>query len=281
MNILVTGGNGFIGHNLVKRLLVEGHFVASLDDLSSGMKENELSGASYIYKDIENIHELGGDFDVVFHLAAHSRIQPTFLNPTEAFRVNVGGTEAVCEWARNNNVRVIYAGSSSRWHDPTQSPYAMYKYLGEEVCKMYKSIFEVRAEITRFYNVYGPGEILDGDWAAVIGIWRRQVRDGEKISIVGDGLQRRDFTHVEDIIDGLYRIAVSDEEHEDAWELGTGKNYSINEVYKMFQDHFGVESVNLPSRPGEYPVTLRQHSDALDRLGWKPSDRLNEYIQGL
>ena len=136
-------------------------------------------------------------------------------------------------------------------------------------------------EITRFYNVYGPREIVDGDWAAVIGIWRKQVRDGQDITIVGDGEQRRDFTHVDDIVDGLYRVGMSKEKHEDAWEFGTGKNYSLNEVYGMFKNKFNVDCVYIPQQKGNYRSTLRENNDAIERLGWSPTDKLREYINSL
>jgi UDP-glucose 4-epimerase len=282
MNILVTGGAGFIGTNLIKRLLSEGHHVVSLDNYDSGLRENEQPGVNYIDGDINNISNLGlTDIHLCYHLAALSRIQPSFTNPTETFRVNTKGTEAVVEWARVNNVKVVYAGSSSRWHNPYQSPYAMYKHLGEEVCKMYRTIYKTNVEIARFYNVYGPHEIVDGDWAAVIGIWRRQVRDGLPITIVGDGEQRRDFTYVDDIVDGLIRIGMSNEKHEDAWELGTGMNYSINEVYQMFKEKFQADCTYLPDQPGNYRVTLRENSDVISRLGWNPKDRLSSYISNL
>jgi UDP-glucose 4-epimerase len=281
MKIMVTGGAGFIGANLIEQLLIEGHEVTSLDNYDSGLRENEIDGATYYRGDIEDISVLGGDFDICFHLAALSRIQPSFHNPSETFRVNTKGTERVCEWARVNDIKVIYAGSSSRWHNPLQSPYAMYKHLGEEVCKMYKKVYGCNIEIARFYNVYGPREIVDGDWAAVIGIWRRQVRDGNPITIVSDGEQRRDFTHVNDIVDGLIKIAFSDEKHEDAWELGTGTNYSINQVYNMFHQKFGVDCVYLPDQPGNYRETLRENNDVIERLNWKPTDRLADYINNL
>jgi UDP-glucose 4-epimerase len=153
--------------------------------------------------------------------------------------------------------------------------------MGEEVCKMYKLTYGMNIEIARFYNVYGPNEVVDGDWAAVIGIWRRQIRDGEKITIVGDGEQRRDFTHVDDICDALWRIGIKNEKHEDAWELGTGINYSINEVYQIFKEKFGVESINIPDQPGNYRKTLRENDDSLERLGWSPSDLLKDYILSL
>lgn len=282
MKILVTGGAGFIGTNLIKKLLNEGHEVHSLDNYDSGLIENEIEGCNYITGDIEQLLYWRGDkFDLCYHLAALSRIQPSFENPTETFRINVIGTQVVADWAKHNDVKVIYAGSSSRWHDPFQSPYACYKHMGEEVLKMYKKVYGIKAEIARFYNVYGPSEVVNGDWAAVIGIWRRQVRDGEKITIVGDGEQRRDFTYVEDIVDGLYKIGMTEDSHEDAWELGTGINYSINEVYNMFKEKFGVESINIPDQLGNYRKTLRENDDTCDRLGWLPKDRLKEYIQSL
>jgi UDP-glucose 4-epimerase len=281
MKIMVTGGAGFIGANLIEQLLIDGHEVTSLDNYDSGLRENEIDGVIYYEGDIEDISMMPGDFDVCFHLAALSRIQPSFLNPGETFRVNTKGTERVCEWARTNDIKVIYAGSSSRWHNPLQSPYAMYKHLGEEVCKMYKKVYGSDIEIARFYNVYGPREIVDGDWAAVIGIWRRQVRAGNPITIVGDGEQRRDFTHVNDIVDGLIKIAFSDEKHEDAWELGTGTNYSINQVYNMFHQKFEVDCVYLPDQPGNYRETLRENNDVIERLNWKPTDRLADYINNL
>ena len=281
MKVLVTGGAGFIGTNLIKRLINEGHEVVSLDDYETGTKDNHVEGAKYIEGDIETIEYIQGDYDLCFHLAALSRIQPSFENPTETFRVNVRGTEAVCEWARHNNVKVVYAGSSSKHHDPSQSPYAAYKYLGEEVCKLYKKTYDLNVEICRFYNVYGPDEVIEGDWAAVIGIWRRQVRDGEKITIVGDGEQRRDFTHVDDIVDGLIKIAFSNEAHDDAWELGTGMNYSVLEVANMFKEKFNSVFNFMPDEPGNYRVTLQENSDSQERLGWSPKNQLKKYIDSL
>ena len=281
MKVLVTGGAGFIGTNLIARLLDEGHEVDSIDNYESGLIENEISGAVYHVGDIEGIDMLDIKYDLIYHLAALSRIQPSFDNPTETFRVNTLGTQAVLDYAKRFDSKVVYAGSSSRWHNPYRSPYACYKHLGEEICKMYKKSFNMDIEITRFYNVYGPAEIVDGDWAAVIGIWRRQVRDGEKITIIGDGEQRRDFTHVVDIVDALYKVGTSSEKHEDAWELGTGMNYSINEVYNIFKEKFNTDCVYLPDQPGNYRETLRENDDSLKRLNWSPKDRLKDYIMSL
>lgn len=280
--ILVTGGAGFIGTNLVIKLLSEGYTVHSYDNYEIGTVDNEVEGATYHVGDIEQVELLNESYDTIYHLAALSRIQPSFEFPQETFRVNTQGTQAVLEFARKTGAKVVYAGSSSKWHDPTQSPYAHYKYLGEEICKLYRKAFGVKAEIARFYNVYGPYEIVDGDWAAVIGIWRRQIRDKESITIVGDGEQKRDFTYVKDIVDGLYRIGISEVCHEDAWELGCGVNYSINEVYKLFKRKFpDIKPTYIPDQPGNYRETLRENNDAIERLGWDPKDYLKEYIFSL
>lgn len=281
MKVLVTGGAGFIGTNLISKLLKQGHDVYSIDNYDSGLKSNHHAGVTYIEDDISNIGNIKIKFQKIFHLAALSRIQPSFNNPDETYRVNTFGTQKVLEVARLTGAKVIYAGSSSKWHDPYQSPYAACKHMGEEVCKMYKKTYGMDIEIARFYNVYGPKEIVDGDWAAVIGIWRRQVRDGEKITIVGDGEQRRDFTHVDDIVDGLYRIGFKRAVHDDAWELGTGTNYSINEVYELFHSKFGVDKIYIPDQAGNYRATLRENDDSLTRLNWAPKDRLKEYILSL
>lgn len=283
MNILVTGGNGFVGTALIKELKSQGHKLYSIDDLSIGTQDNEVEGVTYIYDDVNNIfnHDIP-DIHFVFHLAGLSRIQPSFYDPITTFIANSMTTQIICEWARLTKVRrLIYSGSSSRWHNPYLSPYATYKHLGEEVCKMYKKSYNMDTHIVRFYNVYGPGEIVDGDWAAVVGKWRRQVRDGESITIVGDGEQRRDFTHIDDIVDGLIKIMKTTHEVEDAWELGTGENYSINELYEMFNDRFDVDKVYIDDQIGNYRETLRERDDALDKLDWNPTDKLKDYIKNL
>ena len=276
--ILVTGGAGFIGSNLIKRLVSEGHRVVSLDDYSTGDRSTHIEGVKYINADIETIEYLKGEYDVCYHLAALSRIQPSFDDPTECFRVNVKGTESVMEWARHNNIKVVYAGSSSKHHNPSDSPYAMYKYLGEEVCKLYKKSYNVDVQIARFYNVYGPSESLDEKNGNVIGIWRKKILTGQKLPIVGDGEQRRDFTHVDDIVDGLIRISKTDKVHEDAWELGSGRNYSVNELFSFFKEKFDCESISIPEQKGNYRETLNTNPDAERYLGWKPQDKLKDYI---
>ena len=282
MKILITGALGFIGKNLAKKLIADGHDVIGLDNYEIGKPADEVDGVRYLPWDIEQIEYLKADtIDLCFHLAALSRIQPSFEQPSETFRVNARGTEAVCEWARHNNVKVVYSGSSSQWHDPFLSPYALYKKLGEDVCKLYRMIYGLNVEIARFYNVYGPGEITEGKWAAVIGKWRGQVEQNHPITIVGDGEQRRDFTHIDDIVDGLIKIGFGTDTHEDAWELGTGFNYSLNEVADLFIEKFSAVKVYMTNERGNYKETIRVNNDAIDRLGWTPTDKLKEYINSL
>jgi|TARA_B110000263_G_scaffold31276_1_gene23687 UDP-glucose 4-epimerase len=280
--VLVTGGSGFIGTNLIAKLISQKMDVVSLDNYSTGSHSNELKSAKYVNGDIESIEQFDNqNFDYCFHLAAQSRVQPSFEDPEESFRVNVKGTLKVMEWAKKNNVKVIYAGSSSKHHDPSDSPYAMTKFLGEEICKLYRKTYNVDVAISRFYNVYGPYEPLDEKFGNVIGIWRVKAMKGLPLTIVGDGEQRRDFTHVDDIVDGIIKISNSNIEHEDAWEIGSGINYSINELFEMFKKRFNVTPVSIEDQPGNYRKTLRTNDDMLNKLNWTPSDRLNEYIQNL
>ena len=280
-NILVTGGVGFIGSNLIKKLVEKGCNVSSIDNYSTGTIANEVKGVKYINDDIENIHKLDMEFDTCFHLAAQSRVQPSFDDPEECFRVNVKGTSKVMEWAKTKNIKVVYAGSSSKHHNPSDSPYAMYKFLGEEVCKLYKNSFNINVEISRFYNVYGPGENIDEKFGNVIGIWIAQIKKNEPVTIVGDGKQKRDFIHIFDLVDGLIKIAETNISNADAWELGTGLNYSVNELFGFFNNKFNIKSINIPDQPGNYKKTLRINDDALKLLNWKPKDRLKSHIENL
>jgi len=279
MNVLVTGGCGFIGYALTKALLLKGYKVDIIDNLYIGKEAKIPENSNFLAGDIRAMENIPiKNYKYIFHLAALSRIQPSFKYPKLTFTSNVEGTRQVIDYALKTKAKVIYAGSSSRHHNPMLSPYALTKHMGEEWIKMYKNVFKLNAEIARFYNVYGPGELVNSDMAAVIGIWRYAISKNKPILIHGDGEQRRDFTHIDDIVDGLIRIAESNEKHEDAWELGTGCNYSLNELADMF---------NYPNRKyvddvtGNYRKTLRLNNDAVERLGWQPIDQLKQYIKTL
>ena len=280
-NILITGGAGFIGSNLAEKLENEGHNVISIDNYSFGKKENEVENVKYINDDIENIHKINDPVDICYHLCAKARVQPSFTDPVDYFRVNAKGTMEVMEWAKKKNVKVVYAGSSSKHFSPEDSPYAMYKYLGEQIIKLYKKSFNVKAEIARFYNVYGPRENRDEKFGNVIGIWTSKAMKGKSLPIVGDGMQRRDFTHVHDIVDGLIKIGFSNTFQEDGWELGTGNNYSVNELFEMFRHRFGAKSHLIPDQPGNYKKTLRKNDKLIELLDWCPKDQLANHIKNL
>lgn len=274
--VLVTGGCGFVGGALTRELIKKGYQVDVIDNLSIGREAKIPEGCNFLGGDIRAMENIKDEpYTYIFHLAALSRIQPSFKNPYTTFSVNVDGTKKVVEYAKRNGCKLIYSGSSSKHHNPMLSPYALTKHMGEEWIKMEVKLFGLRAEIVRFYNVYGPGELVDSHMAAVIGLWRAAIRKGERIKIHGDGEQRRDFTHVDDIVDGLIRIAESYRTHEDAWELGTGKNYSLNEVADMFGD---VKREYVDDVKGNYRETLRINDDAIRRLEWQPTDKLQNYI---
>ena len=273
--ILVTGGVGFIGTNLIKRLLSEGHEVISVDNYSTGKKENEQEGCVYHDLDI-NDRELNFNVDVIFHIAALARIQPSLIRPQETIEANVNGTLNVLELARKNNTPVIFAGSSSFHHGLYGSSYAWSKHAGEQLCKLYSEVYGLNTSICRFYNVYGPHQLEDGEYSTVLGIFERQYRNDEPLTITGKGEQRRDFTHVDDIVDGLYRCMDKDLKAE-IFELGRGVNYSINEIVDMF----GAERKYIPARSGEYDVTLCTDTKAHAMLGWTPTRNLEDYIKSV
>tara|TARA_Y100000593_G_scaffold92396_1_gene183898 strand:+ start:230 stop:1081 length:852 start_codon:yes stop_codon:yes gene_type:complete len=275
--ILVTGGVGFVGTNLIKRLLKDGHDVVSLDNYSTGYKENEQDGCRYLNVDVTipaNYSSFMYKPDVIFHLAALARIQPSIKNPKDTILNNFNGTLNVLEYARKNDIQVIYAGSSSKHHGLYGSPYAWSKYGGEELCKLYSEVYDLNTTICRFYNVYGPHHIRKGTYATVLGIFENQYLNNDALTITGNGKQRRDFTYVDDIVDGLIRC-VGKKHKAEEFEFGSGKNYSINEIADMFNH----KTTYIPSRPGEYDITLCDYSKAEKYLGYKPKGNLKKYIR--
>lgn len=276
--ILVTGGAGFVGTNLIKKLLNEGHTVISIDNYSTGYETNHVDGCTYISGDITDnkvINSLPTDVDVMFHLAALARIQPSLVNPKNTIENNFNGTLNVLEYAKVNNIQVIYAGSSSMHHGLYGSPYAWSKFGGEELCKLYSSVFDLNTTICRFYNVYGPHQLKTGTYATVIGIFLDQFNNKQPLTITGDGEQRRDFTHVFDIVDALY-LCIGKDFRGEFFELGRGVNYSINELANMWGEY---PNIHIPARPGEYPFTLCEDKNAYDKLGWQPKRDLEYYIK--
>ena len=291
MKMLVTGGAGFVGTNLIIRLMKDGHEVVSVDNYSTGKKENHQEGCQYHDFDLSSPHTLGiyvdhgsyphwrdEKYDVIFHIGALARIQPSLRNPYKSIFNNFVSSLNIFEYARRNNIKVVYAGSSTFHHGLYSSPYAWSKYSGEELCKLYSSVYDLSTAICRFYNVYGPYQLEDGDYSTVLGIFEKQYREGKPLTITADGEQRRDFTYIDDIVDGLVKCSEHNFKAE-FFELGKGVNYSINEIADMFGEDYPREYI--PARKGEYDVTLADYSKAKLKLGWEPKGEINSYIKSV
>ena len=282
--VLVTGGAGFIGSNLVNHLVDDKTLeVYWFDRDYSKLDQNQAK--NYIKLDIKNIEHITSKHnlkpDIIYHLAADIRVQESFDNPTQYIENNVLGTQHVLDYAHKIGAKVIYAGSASRHGDPASSPYALSKYLGEELCKMYRKVYKLDVNIARFYNVYGPNEHVGPKDASVIGIWRYNVENNIKCQIVGDGDQERDFIHVQDIVEGLVAISKSSTPHDDAWELGTGSTTSINDLATMFHERFGTRFDWIEDQLGNVKKSILTNNDTNTRLGWNPQRELVHYIMTL
>jgi len=276
--ILVTGGLGFVGSHLVDSLVEDGHKVTVVDNLCS-----ESSSRSYMRKDVEyfiedirdlDILDLEDDYDLVYHLAALARIQPSFKNPVKYFSIDSMGTCKVLDFARKCNAKLVYAGSSSAYAGQYLNPYAFAKYTGEELCKMYGSVYNISTVIARFFNVYGDRQPTTGTYATVVGIFEGQTSAEEKLTVTGNGEQRRDFTHISDIVSGFKMLGQKSWQGE-IFQLGTGKNYSINELAKMF----GGEIEYIQKRPGEAWTTLADYSEMKTATGWVPEVDIEDYVK--
>ena len=277
MNILVTGGAGFVGTNLIKRLLKDGHNVVSIDNYSTGKEENHQEGCQYVKADIRDIVSYDTFMenpDVVYHLAALPRIQPSFEYPALTLEVAILGTLNLLEWVKEKKCRMIFAGSSSVHSGKLKNPYTLSKNIADDLCMLYKKHFGVDVSICRFYNVYGPYQLTEGDYCTVVGIFEKQYENGEELTITGDGFQRRDFTHIDDIVDGMILTA----ECETSWEtieLGRGNNHSINELAEMF----GCGFTYIPARPGEAKETLCNTLISKRLIGYEPTRNLEDYVK--
>ena len=275
MQALITGGAGFVGANLIKQLLKKGHEIISIDDYSTGKKENHINGGHYINRDICDIdpQEFTYTPDIIFHLAAKARIQPSFENPEEYLRVNYEGTHNIVKLCINRDIPLIYAGSSSHHSGKLSNPYTFSKDMGEDITKLYREHFGLRASIVRFYNVYGPYQLTEGGYTTLIGRWINNIEKGIPCEVYGDGEKRRDFTHVDDIVKGLIKILERGTYYDD-FEFGRGKNHSVNEVAKMF----GIDPIYKDEKPGEAQTTLCKCYLAASLLNWKPTINLEDYI---
>jgi UDP-glucose 4-epimerase len=292
---LVTGGAGFIGSHIVDSLIKKEHEVIVIDNESAETHDNFWynSRAKY-YKydicDVDSTKNLYENVDYVFHCAAESRIQPTILNPLGAVKTNVLGTATVLQLAREAGVKkVIYSSTSSSYGiknsvpfnetmpDDCLNPYSIAKVSGEKLCSMYTRLYGLKTIILRYFNAYGPREPLRGPYAPVVGLFIRQHKSGKPLTIIGDGTQRRDFTHIDDVVHANM-LAMYNDNHENYGEIfnvGTGKNHSVLELASMISTH----TINLPPRPAEAHVTLANNEKIRKILGWTCTKRLEDYVK--
>ena len=291
---LVTGGAGFIGSHIVDKLIEMGHEVIVIDNESAESNEefywnDKAQNYKFDIRDYENTRPLYEGVDYVFHTAAEARIQPAILNPIEAVSINCVGTVTVLQCAREADVKkVMYSSTSSGYgfneppNDETQrddclNPYSVSKVAGEKLCSMYTSLFNLKTVVFRYFNVYGERSPVSGQYAPVIGIFLRQRGDSEPLTIVGDGEQRRDFTHVSDVVQANILAAINEVDEEcygQLYNVGNGLNYSINEIDDAISDN----QVNIPPRIGEARTTLADNNKLKSTFGWFPKVNLMDWI---
>ena len=295
MRCIVTGGAGFIGSNLVNRLVDDGHDVRIIDDLSTGKRSNERDGCTYITADIQDIEFWGRRLEkmdkipeVVFHLAAKARVQPSIENPIEFHNANVNGTLALLNMCRIYGVkRFVYSSSSSVYGNVEQlptpeehplnpmSPYALQKLIGEQYCKLYSELHGLETACLRYFNVYGDGMSLEGAYKLVIPIFTEQRLNGKPMTVRGDGENRRDFTYVGDVVDANVRcMDYPLELNGDVFNIGNGNNRSVNQLADMIGgDKINIESVVEPRE------TLADNSLAKRVLGWEATVEIEDWIK--
>ena len=277
--ILVTGGLGFVGSHLVDSLVESGNAVTVIDNLCSESSSRNYmrSEVRYWIDDVRNLNSYkyeSEEFDIIYHLAALARIQPSFKDPLTYLSIDIMGTSNVLDYARRKEAKVVYAGSSSAYAGPMLNPYAFAKYTGEQVCEMYNKVYGMSVVTARFFNVYGPRQPTSGAYATVVGIFEGQTTKNTSLTITGSGEQRRDFTHISDIVSGFEALGEGSYQAE-IYQLGTGKNYSINDLAGMF----GGKTEYISARPGEAWITLADPSEMNSATGWSPRVDMEEYVQ--
>ena len=278
--ILVTGGAGFVGSHLCERLAQNSDYnVYSLDNYFTGSEANHVDNVTYIKGDTKDIATLiTFKPDMVYHLGEYSRVEQSFDDIDKVWTYNKDGIFAVLEFVRKAGCKILYAGSSTKFGDGglgrSASPYAWTKATNTELVINYGNWFNVPYAITYFYNVYGPREIQTGKYATLIALFKEKMRRGEELTVVSPGTQKRNFTHIDDIIDGL--VLVGEHGYGDEFGIGSGEAFSILETAQMF----GGSITMLPERKGNR-MSADVVVDKTKALGWSPKRDLRTYIQEL
>jgi len=293
---IVTGAAGFIGSHLCERLVGEGFYVLGVDNLSIGRSENIKAINSRDFKlviaDICTIRPK--DFEInlesvtqIFHLGALADIVPSIRNPIEYFRVNVQGTLNILEIARNTSItKLVYAASSSCYGIPSKYPtpesstispkypYALTKYLGEELVLHWGLVYKLPVISLRLFNVFGPRARTSGTYGAVFGVFLAQKKAGKPLTVVGDGSQTRDFTYVTDVVEAFISAAKSGVQNE-IFNVGSGGTYSVSQLATLL----GGDIVEIPERPGEPACTFADIAKISKVLGWSPKVSFEEGVE--
>lgn len=278
--ILVTGGAGFVGSHLCERLSLNPNYeVYSLDNYFTGSKDNHVPNVTYIEGNTADISSLiNFTPDMVYHLGEYSRVEQSFDDIEKVWKYNKDGIFAVLEFVRRAGCKILYAGSSTKFGDGGlgrgASPYAWTKATNTELVQNYGTWYNVPYAITYFYNVYGPREIQTGKYATLIALFKEKMKNGQNLTIVSPGTQKRNFTHIDDIIDGL--VLVGENGYGDEFGIGSPEAYSIVEIAQMF----GGDIQMLPERAGNR-MTADVISAKTEALGWKPTKSIKEYIENL
>lgn len=278
--ILVTGGAGFVGSNLCEQLSKDpNNEVYSLDNYLMGSVSNHVDGVTYIKGDSSQINDLiKFKPDLLYHLGEYSRVEQSFDDIDLVWRMNKDGIFAVLEFVKKNKCKIVYAGSSTKFGDDgagrDSSPYAWSKASNSELVKNYASWFDISYAITYFYNVYGKREISQGKYATLIASFINKMKKNQPLTVVSPGTQRRNFTHIQDIVDALLLVGKSGEG--DEFGIGSDESYSIIEV----ADLFGGKIEMLPERKGNR-MTAEVITDKTKALGWSPKRKLVDYINTL
>lgn len=278
--VVVTGGAGLIGPSLIELLLPK-YRVVSLDNYFIGSEKNHVEGAEYIKghtKDIESLLDNEAPV-IIFHLGEYSRVEQSFDDVELVWESNIAGTFRVLEYWRKRKCKLVYAGSSTKFSDGgmgrDQSPYAWMKASNTELVGNYGHWFDLPYAITYFYNAYGRRELSRGPYASVIGRFKEQFWNGEPITVVAPGTQKRNFTAAEDIARGL--LDVGERGHGDEYGLGSTESYSILEIAKMFSDNIAM----LPERSGNRMDSVVDTTRVEREFGWKPEQTVRQYIESL
>lgn len=280
MKVLVTGGAGFVGTNLVKRLQSDGHEVYVLDNLSAGKRRNYIDGVTYIEGNTQDLEHymIAYNFkpEMIYHLGEYSKITPSFEEIDKVFYYNIVGSYEVISYANHYDIPLVYAASSTRlaMEGENHSPYSFFKASVVQMLKNFGEWYGMRYSICYFYNVYGEyQDTWENEWQTVLGIFEQQYRAGKPLTVVGDGLQQRDFTYVGDIVNGL--VMASQQIRNEEYQLGSGKVYSILEVAKMFTDNITF----IPERRGDRRYGKADVEATMKSLGWKAEMTVERWIE--